>query len=96
MDTGFMKIFPCIVWVFALFIWIFAYFGVQLSRLFQRWNPTFQQNKKMAMQRQEKGSGFLLLLDLIFWSGPYVYPIKSLIIWMALVVLTPFVLRLIF
>ena len=80
-SEGFWKVLSCFLWIFALFVWIATYLAVQIYRVL--WRSSFRKTKEIAIKKMETGD----LLDAAF-NGPYLYPVESAIVWLALVVIT--------
>lgn len=69
-----------VVWFSTLFFWLALYLGIQWDRLLGGF--LFRGQKKHLMERKEVSSNkFLRFMGVIWIEAFYIYPIRSLLVW---------------
>ncbi|MDR1461670.1 MAG: hypothetical protein LBI68_00765 [Azoarcus sp.] len=79
-----------ITWYCVLVSWFVVYISVQVQRITyygSKWN-IFQETKEFVEKKEKEDCGILLYFGIVWEGAPYLYPVRSLAVWIILVVVT--------
>lgn len=73
-------------WFVCLIFWLLLYCYVQLSRFTN--GDFFRGPKKRLIERRVSRNQFLRYMGIILVDAPYLYPVRSLLVWIVLFTLS--------
>jgi len=92
MDLNYVEDIIRVVWFITLLVWIVFYLDVQWVRLplpLLGDSKFFEQQKKHIIERREANNNkFLRYMGIIWCEAFYIYPVRSLLVWLFLFVLS--------